>query len=108
MGGPEIDLGGGGSSTEESPQVRVRTSLSEGEIRGQVGRILGSIEFKVPDRTRKFLKYVVDESLAGHANRIKAYSIAIEVFGRNESFDAQQDPVVRTEAGRLRLALERY
>ncbi len=42
------------------------------------------------------------------ADRIKAYSIAIEVFGRDASFDAQNDPVVRIEAGRIRRALERY
>lgn len=108
MGGPEIDLGGGGANRREVPHVEEKTSPSAGEVRGQIERILDSIEFKVPDRTRKFLKYVIDESLAGHANRIKAYSIAIEVFGRGESFDAQQDPVVRTEAARLRQALERY
>lgn len=108
MGGREIDLGSSDSALRESSQAIGNTSLTEGEIRAQVERILGSVEFRVPDRTRKFLRYVVDECLAGHANRIKAYSIAIEVFGRNESFDAQQDPVVRTEAGRLRQALERY
>lgn len=30
------------------------------------------------------------------------------MFGRNASFDAQSDPVVRIEAGRIRRALERY
>jgi len=108
MGGRDIDLGITDPALRESSQAIGNTSLTEGEIRAQVERILGSVEFRVPDRTRKFLRYVVDECLAGHANRIKAYSIAIEVFGRNESFDAQQDPVVRTEAGRLRQALERY
>ena len=32
----------------------------------------------------------------------------MEVFGRDESFDPQNDPVVRIEAGRLRRALEHY
>jgi len=54
------------------------------------------------------LRYVVSETLDGRADRIKAYSIAIEVFKRDESFDAQADPVVRIEAARLRFALERY
>ena len=40
--------------------------------------------------------------------RIKAYSIAVEVFGRDASFDPQTDPIVRIEAGHLRRALERY
>ena len=48
------------------------------------------------------------ETLSGRADRIKAYSIAVEVFGRGASFDPQSDPVVRIEAGRVRRALERY
>ena len=67
-----------------------------------------SSEFAVPERARKFLTYLIDETLAGRADRIKAYSIAIEVFGRNESFDAQNDPAVRIEAGRIRGRCERY
>jgi TolB-like protein len=32
----------------------------------------------------------------------------VEVFGRDSSFDPQNDPIVRVEAGHLRRALERY
>src|SRR4051794_3798290 len=46
--------------------------------------------------------------LAGHADRLKGYTIATAVFERDEHFDGQADPVVRIEAGRLRRALERY
>jgi TolB-like protein/Tfp pilus assembly protein PilF len=60
------------------------------------------------ERDRRFLRYVVSETLAGRGERIKAYSIATEVFGRGRDFDAQNDPVVRVEAGRLRRALELY
>ena len=77
-------------------------------IRAQLDRIQASADFDVPDRAHKFLGYVVEETLAGRADRIKAYSIALEVFGRDSSFDAQADPVVRIEAGRVRRALERY
>ncbi|HEV7336281.1 MAG TPA: adenylate cyclase [Bosea sp. (in: a-proteobacteria)] len=78
------------------------------EIRAQLDRILASAEFSVPARVRQFLIYVVNETLAGRADRIKAYSVAVEVFGRDSNFDIQNDPVVRIEAGRLRRALERY
>ena len=78
------------------------------EVRDQLARILGSPEFVVPERARGFLRYVVEQTLAGHADRLKGYTIATAVFERDESFDAQADPVVRTEAGRLRRALERY
>ena len=80
----------------------------EADIRAELQRVLMSADFDVPERARKFLSYVVEEALAGRAERIKAYSIATEVFGRDASFDAQGDPVVRIEAGRIRRALERY
>ncbi len=77
------------------------------EIRAQLKRIVSSPEFPGMGRAAAFLRYVVDEAIAGRAGRIKGYSIAIEVFGRNETF-TQDDPVVRIEAGRLRRSLERY
>lgn len=78
------------------------------EVRRQLARILTSPDFNVPGRLRGFLTYVVEESLAGRGDRIKAYSIATAVFGRAQDFDVQNDPVVRIEAGRLRRALELY
>ena len=78
------------------------------EVRAELERVIASPEFSASERDRKFLRYVVEETLAGRADRIKGYSIGTEVFGRDASFDAQSDPVVRIEAGRLRRALERY
>lgn len=87
---------------------RATTLPSELEIRTQLDRIRSSPEFDTPERARKFLGYVIEEAIAGRAGRIKAYTIATEVFGREASFDAQADPAVRIEAGRVRRALERY
>lgn len=81
---------------------------SSDEVSAQLERVLASPEFKAPERARKFLRYVVEEAVAGRADRIKAFAVAVEVFGRDANFDAQNDPVVRIEAGRLRRALERY
>ncbi|ASP73712.1 hypothetical protein CDO28_19155 (plasmid) [Sinorhizobium meliloti] len=78
------------------------------DCRAQLARILTSADFQATDRERRFLRYVVDETLAGRSNLIKAYSIAVEVFDRDTSFDPQADPIVRVAAGQLRRALERY
>jgi len=51
---------------------------------------------------------VVEETLAGRRRRIKAFSIAQDVFGRDADFDQQRDPVVRVEASRLRKCLGQY
>jgi TolB-like protein len=77
-------------------------------VRAAVQRILASPDLVATNRLRQFLNYIVEEALAGRADRIKAYTIATSVFGRNESFDPQVDSIVRIEAGRLRRALERY
>jgi adenylate cyclase len=77
-------------------------------IRNQVERILGHPDFRATDRMRDFLRFVVDQTLAGNERQLKGFTIATEVFGRGTGFDAAHDPVVRIQAGRLRRALERY
>ena len=77
-------------------------------IIAELERILASKDFDASGRNRRFLRHVVEETLGGRADRIKAYSIATSVFGRDQSFDPQNDPIIRIEAGRLRRSLERY
>lgn len=89
----------------------LRRSWSDQEvraIRAQVQRITSSGEFQHSLRRRKFLEYIVEETLAGRHDRLKGYTIAVDIFGRSPSFDAQLDPVVRIEAGRLRDKLSAY
>jgi adenylate cyclase len=77
-------------------------------VRLQVERILRNAEFRGSDKQRKFLSFVVEETLAGRASQLKAYTIAVAVYGRDKEFDPQVDPIVRVEAGRLRRALEHH
>jgi adenylate cyclase len=78
------------------------------EIRAELERILSSRCFEQAARSSKFLRFVVEQTLAGQGDRLKGYTIALEVFGRSEDFDAQSDPLVRVEAGRLRRRLTEY
>ena len=78
------------------------------QIRNALARILSSGGFSASARNRRLLDYVVGETLAGRADRIKAYTLATVVFERGPDFDPQLDPVVRLEASRLRKALEHY
>jgi len=107
-----------GNQVQEDPagaQRATHPAASSGEayldsrqVLLQLERILESPEFIGSNRTHRFLRYVVEEALAGRANRIKAYSVAVAAFDRDESFDPQSDPIVRIEAGRVRRSLERY
>jgi len=95
-----------GSSLE--PLSDSHTNLSEAAVRQQLRKILASPEFQASAMLRDFLAFIVEQTLAGHAQEIKGYTVATQVLGRKADFDAGQDPIVRILAGRLRRALERY
>jgi TolB-like protein len=82
--------------------------LSRQEVMDHLTRVLSSASMMSSGRHRKFLSFAVEETLAGRADRLKAYTIATGAFGRADDFDPQQDSIVRIEAGRLRRALEHY
>ena len=81
---------------------------SREEVRAYLARLLGTAAFQASPRRRKLLAYIVEQTLAGRGDRLKAFDLAIAVLGRDERFDAQNDPIVRIEVGRLRRDLERY
>jgi hypothetical protein len=55
-----------------------------------------------------FLRYVVNETLEGRADRIKERTVAVNALERGNDYDSRHDPVVRIVAGKLRQALTRY
>ena len=77
-------------------------------IRQQLDRILHSGPFLQSQRRQRFLEYLVNETLAGRSERLKGYTIALEVFDRPETFDPTVYPLVRIEAARLREKLREY
>ena len=90
----------------DSPKVD--TLPPEESIRAQLDKILLSESFRESERLKQFLRFTVDLTLQGGACRIKEYLVAQEVFGREESFDPRNDPIVRVQAGKLRSRLEKY
>jgi adenylate cyclase len=77
-------------------------------VRRQLEQVLGSPDFDASRRSREFLRFIVEEALAGRGEALTQSAIATKVFGRKEDFDAVVDPIVRIQAGRLRRSLERY
>ena len=84
------------------------TEAESSTVRACLERILVSAPFAQSERLQRFLKFVVTETLAGHADRLKGYTIGVEVFDRDPSFDSAIDPIVRVEAARLRAKLREY
>ncbi len=71
-------------------------------------KILSSPIFAHAERSQRFLRYIVSETLAGRAEKLKGYTIGLEVFDRDPSFDPALDAIVRVEAARLRGKLREY
>ncbi len=77
-------------------------------VRVELEKVLSSGTFVNATRLSGFLRFVVEQTLAGSAASIKEYPIGVEVFDRGEGFDPRIDPVVRVEARRLRAKLVEY
>lgn len=78
------------------------------QVERALADILSSERFKRSKRARELLTYLVREALAGRGDGLKAYSIAMDVFSKGADFDAENDTLVRVQAGRLRNLLEHY
>jgi len=77
-------------------------------VRATMEKLLTSETFARSERARELLRYLVEQELAGHADRLKGFAIAVDVFGRDAGFDSSSDAVVRVQAGRLRELLAQY
>lgn len=78
------------------------------EIVRQHQRIIASNEFHVTESQRKLFDFVLQLVVAGESDQIKGYTIATQIFGRNQDFNQNTDPIVSIHANKLRRALERY
>ena len=57
--------------------------MNAASVREALERILASPGFDASARNRRLLEYIVEETLAGRADRLKGLTIAIDVFGRD-------------------------
>lgn len=74
----------------------------------QMERILSDPSFEANARRKAMFRYLVEEAVAGRGELLKGFTVATAVFGRDDSFDPQSDPIVRIEARRLRSDLDAY
>ncbi len=81
---------------------------SKSEILHELGVILASREFANAERLSAFLRYVVENSIEGKREYLKESVIGTEVFGRSAGYDPKAEPIVRTEARRLRARIDEY
>ena len=111
------------TDTMISPAMSARAKHTQGAYLGQVQpvggptpemirlslrQILSSELFARSSRHSRFLRFTVEETLAGRGCDLKQYVLGLEVFGRKDSFDPQSDPIVRVGAMRVRAKLKDY
>ena len=87
--------------------------MSTGEIAQtsvveQLERVLQSEVFRTASRSSKLLRFLVEETVNGRADRLKDYTLGAEALERGDNFDPRTDPIARVEASRLRSRLELY
>ena len=89
-------------------ELELAQNHSAEEIRKQLSKILNSTGFVHAGRMRRFLEFVVEETLAGRASQLSEYGVGLSVFERDASFEPGLDPIVRNDARRLRQKLLEY
>lgn len=77
-------------------------------VRRTLEVVLRSEQFANSRHLRRFLKYSVEQTLAGNEAKLGEYAVATEALGRAPSFDPQTDTIVRVQAGRLRQRLKKF
>jgi tetratricopeptide (TPR) repeat protein len=76
--------------------------------RRQLERVLESRLFTRSEQLSRLLRFLVEQCLAGRDRELKESVIGVEVFGRKPNYNPKFDPIVRTEARRLRARLSEY
>jgi TolB-like protein len=90
------------------PGSHLSENLSEQEVRAELDRLLQSAMFLQSDRLGRFLRFAIENALAGNTDNLKEYVIGTEVYDRKPPYHPSQDSIVRTEARRLRAKLKEY
>lgn len=84
-------------------------ALSPALLQTELEQLAVSTAFRQSPRHVRFLRHLVQATLADDTARLREMALGVEVFYRPEArFDPRQDSIVRVEARRLRQKLARY
>jgi hypothetical protein len=83
-------------------------SISWEEERSELQAVLRSPVFARSPALSHLLSYLCEKTFSGETDQIKEYSVALDVFDRQDSFDQDTDSIVRVQANRLRKRLSEY
>ena len=89
---------------KHTPSDQVRSEA----VQAALSRVLTFPDMQSSRQMSAFLRFVVDEALAGRGEQIKERTVATRALGRDRDFDGRIDPIVRMVAGKLRRTMQRY
>jgi hypothetical protein len=78
------------------------------ELLQQLERIVSSKHFRNSKRYPSFLRFVVEQTLAGKTEELKERTLGTDVFARRSDYDTNADPIVRVTAGEIRKRIAQY
>jgi hypothetical protein len=82
--------------------------FSRSELLEQLERIVRSKHFRNSKRYPTFLRFVVEQTLAGKTEGLKERILGVDVFGRPNHYNTNEDPIVRVTAGEIRKRIAQY
>jgi len=92
--------------TMVSEQVVPTDGLERSAVERHLNVLLQSSAFAASRRSQAFLRYVVEETLAGRGGEIKERNIATDVFRKGADFNTQTGSIVRVNASEVRKRLK--
>ena len=96
------------STPQKLISVNQRSAISPDEVHAELERVLGDSIFANAEKMKRFLRFVVLETLEGRGDHLNEALVGMEVYSREGAFDPRLDSTVRVEAGRLRAKLREF
>jgi hypothetical protein len=103
-----VDSAAGREASHPGMSEAEKTAVPEAAVREQVERVLANSHFSHSRRFPSFLRFVVEQTLAGQVDALKERTIGVEIFGRTADYDTAADPIVRVTAGEIRKRIAQY
>src|SRR5580692_1095021 len=82
--------------------------FSRSDLLEQLERLVRSRHFRNSKRYPTFLRFVVEQTLAGKTESLKERTLGVDVFARPSHYDTNEDPIVRVTAGEIRKRIAQY
>jgi len=90
------------------PQAGDLSAEVRSTVKSELDSILASPAFSHSNRCKRFLSYVVRETLSGNLDQLKERIIGVKVFDRAYDYDTGDDSIVRVTANEVRKRISQF